>query len=173
MIDIAKVVQTEFDCAHEDTRIVKHITSNGTIMVVRQCCRCGRSIGGALPQKGLDLEALPLRDETLLQEWYDRQKERRDQLWAAYNGNSEQTWWERVYQPYMRSEHWYALRRRVLHRDGFLCQNCFTHVTEATAHVHHISYKGLKEAGQSFAFECVTLCRHCHECVHPHMGGAS
>jgi hypothetical protein len=173
MIDITKVLESEFDCTHEDTRIVKHIMANNAVMVIRQCCRCGRSIGGAMPQKGLDLDALPLRDDALLREWHDKQQARREQLRILHYGDNEDTWWERVYQPYMRSENWYALRRRVIYRDNFACQDCFSRITESTAHVHHTSYKGLKETGESFAFECVTLCPRCHHRVHPHMNGGA
>ena len=169
MTSITEIIEEEFGCAHENTSVVKASMSNGAIMVKHQCLRCGWSGGNALPHKSLDLERIPLRDEQLPQDWYALKNERRAQLrLQLYPDQNE--WWTVVYEPYLQSDHWKALRRRVLSRDSFLCQNCFRHVLDSTAHIHHLSYKGLRETGESFAFECVTLCRHCHERVHPHMG---
>lgn len=73
------------------------------------------------------------------------------------------------------SKRWRQLRRAVIQRDQFRCQNCFRKITDTTAHVHHTSYVGFRRLGKSFAFECVTLCANCHIEFHPHMsdiGGA-
>lgn len=158
----------DFACDHADQRVVKYRTANGSYQIVKQCLCCGAKTTNALPHRDYDVAALPEFDQVLRDEWWQEQYTRRQQQQAEARAAARQTFFVDE-DEYLQSEHWQQLRRRVLVRDGFRCQNCFCKVTDATAHCHHISYKGLRSVGHSFAFECVTLCRACHEDYHPHM----
>ena len=62
------------------------------------------------------------------------------------------------YQEYLLSEHWFRMKRVVLHRDGYRCVIC-----GATDHleVHHKRYDDLND------FDALeTLCARCHRDVH-------
>jgi len=173
MTNISSPWQTavqEYDCEHTDVKLTRRPDSMGRIHVWKQCQRCGYSLG-AVGKTGLDIDSLPEWDESLRQSWEDRRRQRANELReeAAAAANVKQTDFWNQYDDYRQSDHWKALRRRVIARDHFQCQNCFCRVTEGSAHVHHISYQGLKDVGHSFAFECVTLCRSCHIDYHPHM----
>lgn len=64
---------------------------------------------------------------------------------------------QKLYQKYLRSDHWKALRSAALERDGGKCVVC-----ESTdrLQVHHAKYRGLPEATEIGDLE--TLCRECH-----------
>lgn len=58
---------------------------------------------------------------------------------------------------------WPWIRRMVLERDGFACQECG--VRDAELHVHHLTPI---DAGGTHAHENLsTLCRRCHGSEHP------
>lgn len=157
----------EFECKHERTVITKKPMRDGRIMLVRQCRSCYQSVGPAVSQKNLILDYLPDFDQQAADEWREQREERRrEQLAQARNID----WRKHIYEPYMESAHWRALRSTVIQRDGFRCQNCFGTVTLENAHCHHVSYKGLSSTGKSFAFECVTLCAQCHRDYHQSQG---
>jgi len=161
-------------CDHAETRPTKAIKSNNTVCVYIQCAKCGLKLKEA-PKKEYDVESLPpfdaaLRDKTIADKealLQQMQQERQEQ--AAREAAENVDPYRKRYDDYLQSEHWRTLRRKVIARDHFQCQNCFCRVTEGSAHVHHVSYDGLRNVGHSFAFECVTLCRTCHVDYHPHM----
>jgi 5-methylcytosine-specific restriction endonuclease McrA len=161
----------ELACDHAIQRVVKYRTANGSYQVIKQCVRCGAKTTSALPHRDYDLDALPEFDRALRDEWWQAELSRRQQARNEARAEARQTFFANE-DEYLKSDHWRQLRRRVLVRDGFRCQNCFCKVTDATAQVHHlhgVGYEGLRRVGHSFAFECVTLCRMCHEDYHPHM----
>ena len=162
-----QVAEQEYDCHHEDVKLVRRVVDGGVVHVWRQCQQCGHGLGAA-SKKGLDIDNLPLWDDELRQSWEDRKRQRANELREEVSASFNVEDWEE-YGEYRQSDHWKALRRKVIARDHFQCQNCFCRVTEGSAHVHHISYDGLRNVGHSFAFECVTLCRSCHVDYHPHM----
>lgn len=150
------------ECIHAHVIPTRFTKSNGTVMVVKQCQDCGQRMGDG-KNKDYDLPSLPEFDHELRdQAWKQRQQE-----WERDRTQRNLAWWIR-YDAYLASPEWNKLRRSVIVRDHFLCQNCFRKVTDASAHVHHISYDGYNRTGRSFAFECVTLCRDCHQQYHGH-----
>ena len=161
----------EHECAHPHVRPTKAQKSNGVVCVYLQCCDCGEKTKEARKTE-YETDRLPWFDENfrerqrkrnaaivekLRKQWQDEQQ--------AELENRNGAWWA-AYNEYLRTSHWAQVRRRVLVRDGFRCQNCFAKVTDATAHAHHLSYTGYNRLGKSFVFECVTLCRDCHNEFH-------
>jgi 5-methylcytosine-specific restriction endonuclease McrA len=61
---------------------------------------------------------------------------------------------------------WDRVRRVVLQRDGYRCQNCSS---DDQLHVHHIV--PLTSGGTNAWSNLVTLCPDCHGRLHPHMRG--
>lgn len=63
------------------------------------------------------------------------------------------------------SKRWQTLRKRILHRDNYICQRCFTlenKIVTDSLEVHHIkSYRDYEE----LCFEesnCITVCHQCN-----------
>lgn len=161
----------EQQCTHAHTHPTKAQKSNGVVCVYIQCNECGEKTKEARKAE-YDVDRLPWFDENFRERQRKRNaaiREKLNQQWEmerqAESNAKDSAWWV-AYNEYLRSAHWAQLRRRVLVRDGFRCQNCFGKVTDATAHVHHLSYVGYNRLGKSFAFECVTLCRDCHDEFH-------
>ena len=155
-------------CEHKSTRPTRATKSNGVVCVYLQCQRCGERVGNEQPKRNYDVARLPVFDEALRDRMRRQDSDARRAAWEQEQADRS-AHWRRRYDDYLRSEHWRQLRRRVIARDSFQCQNCFCRVTDGSAHVHHLSYEGFNTVGHSFAFECVTLCRACHEDYHPHM----
>jgi len=60
---------------------------------------------------------------------------------------------------------WKDLKSWILRRDTYTCQNCGAQGVEL--HIHHII--PLSKGGSNDPGNLITLCRECHEAVHPHM----
>lgn len=65
------------------------------------------------------------------------------------------------YFAYLRSSSWQRVRRRELHRAGYVCEDCS--VSNVPLHVHHLTYErlGLEAPG-----DLRVLCAVCHEARH-------
>lgn len=170
-----QIVEERFHCGHIEQHLVRYQQSNGAWRVRRQCCNCGEYTTSDLAQRGVNVIALPVVDETLRNDHRSAKQRARDELRYQYLDQTtreqldkEQLWWAN-YNRYLQSDHWKQLRLIVLKRDEYRCQNCFRQVAEQTAHVHHLTYVGFERVGKSFAFECVTLCALCHVEFHPGM----
>lgn len=155
-------------CVHEKRTPVRFVKSNGVISVRLQCQHCGYS-GSDVPKNGYRVEDLPLFDPTLGERWdtwcddlRKRTYTEQEALRQAAQQAAAVAWWK-GYNVYLKSAHWQAVRRKVIQRDGFVCQLCFKRVTEADAHAHHLSYATYDLVGMSLPAECVALCRSCHE----------
>lgn len=166
------------ECSHEETRPTRRTKSNGTDVVTIQCLTCGSSLGEK-PKRLFNVPSLPEWDQELQdrcnnqikQAWKERAEQSRierelQELQRRADFEEKRLEYKEDYHEYLESPHWKQLRRRVIVRDNFHCQNCFCHVTDATAQVHHLSYAAYQRLGKSFAFECVTLCEQCHKDYH-------
>jgi len=164
-----------YGCDHSQTIATQYTKNNGVVCVALQCKKCGEKTR-EVRKADYDLSKIPKFGETFRDKMRALADERRNALreqWEQENKREYETkqgaenlaYW-RKYNDYLRTEHWQKIRRRVLVRDGFLCQNCFCKITESNFHAHHISYKAYNKLGYSFAFEVVSLCRPCHEDVH-------
>ncbi len=70
-----------------------------------------------------------------------------------------------LYDDYLKTEHWAAVRSQALARAGNRCQLCARH--EGPLHVHHNSYDHL---GAERSYDLVVLCERHHRAYHPRMG---
>jgi 5-methylcytosine-specific restriction endonuclease McrA len=158
-------LQHEFACEHIELMLVRREPKNGMV-VCNQCVRCGAHCGSIKKREVAgDINALPLWDEKLQQNWYNQYDKRKKELIQQQQQQESEDWFAR-YTKYLSTPQWADLRRKVLARDKYTCQNCFRLVTVETANCHHLTYAGYNQKGYSFAFECVTLCRACHKKVH-------
>lgn len=168
---VSEEMQKLKSCAHANVRPTRAIKSNGVVCVYIQCRDCGEKIR-EVSKKDFNVNILPAFDENLRRHTREQMSEQRKEIAGRWldemeqeRSNQDAEFW-RKYSAYLRSPHWRNLRLAIIRRDKFQCQNCFDPVTEQSAHVHHTSYVGFQRLGYSFAFECVTLCRECHEDFH-------
>jgi 5-methylcytosine-specific restriction endonuclease McrA len=156
-------------CGHHNMRIVwTQFNSHGDAYLRPQlrnyCDDCGELIGGALkhslatadtPQLSQDeaMRALHTREEY----WRERDAERRLQ--------EEQ--WRQGYETYLLSPEWDDKRRRVLEREGGICEGCRK---RPATQVHHETYQNV---GNEPLFELRAVCRVCHQAIHGIEGDAS
>lgn len=142
------------ECAHPNKELGQLHCDDGRVMVKEWCPDCGKKF---LAVKRPDnWETLPVIDREL-----------NYRLWAAEcdarladKEARRAEWWE-WYNGYLKSPQWAAKRADVLSRDNYMCHGCGHR--EATQ-VHHLTYE---HAGNEFLFELVSVCRTCHERLHP------
>lgn len=72
-------------------------------------------------------------------------------------GMSHRQWYREIY---LKSEHWFDLRKRALQHHGKQCYSC-----RATKHlqVHHLRYKNIHDVTIE---DLQVLCKSCHKIVH-------
>lgn len=66
----------------------------------------------------------------------------------------------RIYDAYIKSDQWKALRKQVLARDGYRCQVC---KTQRAAQVHHLTYERFRN---ELLEDLLSVCMTCHEAIH-------
>ena len=94
---------------------------------------------------------------------FEEERERRLQEDEEERRREKETWW-RNYNEYLQSPAWQSKRGKVLRRDDFICQGCFTN--EATE-VHHLTYEHYNiEPGSEPLFHLVAICKPCHDNYH-------
>lgn len=123
------------NCPHHETAARYRRRINGVEVLVFQCLACGketRTVPRADPVR-LVLVSRDLFDEELRQ---------------------------RVYDEYLSTPEWDARRRKVLERDGYLCQAC--RVNRATQ-AHHLTYD---RVGHEPLFDLIAICTECHAALH-------
>lgn len=169
-----QIVSSEFACNHENTIFAKFIKSNGVVCVRIQCLRCGTNVK-EVAKRGHDTDKLPLFDEQLRKAWYEKQQARHKELFEARQdaiikerANENEEWWK-TYNEYLHTQQWHDMRKRVLERDGYICQAC---LKNKATQAHHLSYDIYNMIGRSAAFELVAICYQCHRTIHPHMAEA-
>lgn len=149
--------QDEFECDHPNTVPRSRVDSSGRTFYIRQCTDCGQQVGTAIKKASIkNLDNVQPFDEEHAQE-FERQR------WARFDELRR----ERVetrqadYSAYLSSAAWQAKRFKVLERDNYLCQGCRE---RRAVEVHHLTYEHI---GNELLFELVSVCRQCHETLHP------
>ncbi len=142
-------------CDHEEWQYRKRTQSNGVVVVVRQCDRCGSNMG-AVPKASHDIARLPVFDEDRPKRYWAE----RDARFQAARQARDARWWA-WYDAYLRSPQWRAKRERVLARDRGVCQGCLSAVA---TEVHHTDYR---RVGNELLIDLTSLCDKCHATAHP------
>lgn len=166
-LEFWEIIDYEGCCREPRLAQVRFIDGGNRSHVREQCQNCGclttTSIGGMSPHTK---QMLPVAN-----------KERRDQYsetrWEIYKGfidrckdllskkqEQKSTEWWQWYNSYLKSEKWLQKSKRVLERDGYLCQAC---LTRKATQAHHLSYEFV---GHEPLFDLVAVCDPCH--VHLH-----
>ena len=141
-------------CKHKRTEVRRRINSNGVQVCLRQCLDCYANMGNVSKANyewellnWFDGDAKREHEKKARQEWRESRQESRQ----AYTDD---------YHAYLRSDDWFRIKRKVLDRDGHLCQGC---LSKQADEVHHKTYEHVKK---EFAFELISLCRECHSRLH-------
>ena len=167
MIDPVERFADRPACACEHTRIVQRNRTDGILIYVRQCQRCGRNCG-AVSKKAADvlrLNDIPLWNDALQEQWRGAMRQYYQDRWArdeAERAQQNQEWWQR-YTAYLATDRWHQKRAMVMQRANGLCEGC--RMRPATQ-VHHLTYDHM---GDELLFELVAICGVCHRKLHPHM----
>jgi 5-methylcytosine-specific restriction endonuclease McrA len=161
-IDLYAPVPNYPTCDHASTSAVIRTLANGAQRLEAQCDRCGRSTAiSKNDPRGAD--AIPYRQE-VVDAWSEscrRFYASRDEQARAEKEEADREW-RRRYHAHLASDAWRALRRKVIEREGNLCQGC----RESPGHeVHHVTYKRL---GHELLTDLVLFCRACHARHHDH-----
>ena len=168
-------IQSRFDCNCIDLVMSRReVGERKVITVWMQCQRCGRGVR-SVKKNGIDLDSLPQFDEDrknvfqeLRNEAWQEERDRFAKDLECFQEDSNREWWQ-TYSAYLHSRQWHVLRKKVLERDGDICQAC---LTRKATQVHHLSYDLFTKIGSSAAFECVAICYQCHVKIHPDMAQA-
>lgn len=156
---IRETLADPYECPHDVTILCVRTFRNKSCHYVRQCVACAQPAGNSIPREQARREAagreLPLFDEAARERAY----ELRDEARREREATRREKWW-RLYEEYLASERWAALRQRVLDRCRGLCEGC--RQREATI-VHHLTYEHLYD---ELLYELVGLCRPCHDRAH-------
>lgn len=68
-------------------------------------------------------------------------------------------------QAYLKSPKWNTLRKAILKRDNYTCQQCG--ISNVSLEVHHITYARF---GNEWTSDLTSVCRDCHQSIHDHYG---
>jgi hypothetical protein len=152
-----------FDCRHDSAEpaLRRRTVAGGGVRIVRQCLRCGASVGSPV-KKTPEHASLPPFDEAT-EEHFDAQQRSayRDLMTRHLDlqlaGTAEH---QKEYATYLDSPEWSAKRAKVLKRAQGLCEGC---AENPAVEIHHLTYRHIYE---EFLFELVAVCRPCHERLH-------
>jgi 5-methylcytosine-specific restriction endonuclease McrA len=158
-------VEREFACDHAGAEKRRRVLTSGQVRVERQCPRCGHSLGAVKrhPLESAPASALPDYDEDLQRQWWERRSARQQALMQASRQRESAQWWAQ-YEAYLLTPAWQDRRRRVLERDGRVCQGCLGRSGLPATQAHHLTYE---HVGAEFLWELVAVCTECHRRLHP------
>jgi len=139
------------DCEHEQTEVRARMLSNGTVVHMRQCLRCGGNRGCVKKTDG----GVPAFDEALRQRWLDRESAYYEQRQHEHETRQGEFW--RRYDEYLRGPVWGSKKARVLRRDGYMCQAC---QDRSATQVHHLTYAHVFDEP---LFDLISVCEICHK----------
>jgi len=163
--------QLPWTCEHESTRPCRRKNTNGVVVVVQQCLRCGRAVSN-LKKSSFALATLPWLDEQIRvdfdveaekqrkayyeskqTEYLRQQTEAATAFWSAYNA-------------YLKSDRWLTKRTQAIGRANGFCMAGLSGCTKFAEEVHHITYQHCPAKDPDFEeplFDLRPVCRHCHK----------
>ena len=141
---------------------VERVVSNGTKQYGKQCLVCGKMNIVRRTLVPFDVELLPF-DQQIRENYHERRRRFYERRWQQNQSEIEAQkeeerlrWWEK-YNRYLETPAWKDKRRRVLERDGGLCQACRK---RTATEVHHLTYK---HAFNEPLFDLIAICGICHK----------
>lgn len=153
-------------CTHALRERRRYPIAGGGFQLTDQCQNplCGERVGGSLPQKNVDMDAVPLfdleaRDHARVCVEVERQKTReRDFIEGRPELSPE-------YLEYLQTPEWRVLHDRVMKRAGGVCEACRRDPRDGyrPVNAHHLTYRHIFH---EFLFELVAICRDCHDRWH-------
>lgn len=151
---------TSLHCPHPSVELRAKVRADGVLMRNWQCIVCGGTAHGPRVEKGnpraVDLprwdEGLWTRHRAALVPQYE--------AWIARMRAERSALWWSLYNVYLNSPAWAALRQQVIARDRGQCRACGV----PGEHVHHLSYQRVTEENLE---DLVLLCALCHANQHP------
>ncbi len=149
------------NCDCTETRITEQTIQGGSTRYVKQCQKCGRSVGSAIKKSSINYQ--PQQFNTELRDYHEDIRQTTFTIFEeqrAKQKEEKQAAFDKKYQEYMASDLWQVRRIRVLLRDDYKCQGC---LEQPATDVHHITYDRL---GDELLIDLVSLCRGCHDKIH-------
>jgi hypothetical protein len=156
-------------CEHRDTEVRKTVNRAGVRIHVRQCMRCGRSLGqvkrigiaAPFDQELLDLVVAEYTafHESRVRRWQEEEAARLNQREERRRRR------QREYEQYLSGPVWRRKRALVMRRCDGVCEACG--VEEATQ-VHHVAYP--ENFGEEPLWDLRGVCRSCHRLIHGRAG---
>ena len=131
------------------------------MQIIRQCPKCGVSVGGAV-KKAPEHASVPAFDEAIALEFEAQKQTAYREILARHlalqlTGKAEH---QKEYAAYRETPEWGAKRGKVLERAQGLCEGC----RESPAvEVRPLTYDHIYD---EFLFELAAVCRSCHERLH-------
>jgi hypothetical protein len=108
----------------------------GSDQIRLQCQTCGWSFGSAFPHADHpDWRIYPLRDDAIIEAREAEYKRTREAVRAAAAADRDQ--WRTLYDAFLQTPEWRALREKVMMCAGRLCESCLSAPAED---VHHTTY---------------------------------
>lgn len=153
----------QYCCKNSRIVYVKRELSNGSCHHKIGCLNCKQTFGGSIKKTAIPKNAaiynVPLKKYEEYEIWRNAL---RDKITAFISDKFEQLKidYRKNYEDYLNSQTWKLKRLKILQRDKFVCQECFT---ERANNVHHITYANL---GDEKDYELVSLCQSCHDKIH-------
>jgi 5-methylcytosine-specific restriction endonuclease McrA len=157
---------SEFICTNSFENCCKKVIerrfqtkSNGVVIHVMQCNKCGKYTSNKIKKDGSNVPEL---DFDLIRRNRDATNRHFEAI--KYGKTLDTTTQQAVsakddYRIYLQSDEWKAKRRLIIERDK-ICQGC---LGDKIDDVHHLTYENVKN---EFAFELIGLCRDCHSRLH-------
>jgi hypothetical protein len=158
--EIERRVGEKFACSCEETEIRYRVHSNATKHFHRQCLLCGE-YGTSLKRAEVPINTqrlcLPV-DEELREKSQAARREYGQHLRFEEKRGETAEWFAR-YNEYLASEAWKRRCRKVLERDGGMCQAC---LKRPATQVHHLTYEHVFNEP---LFDLTSVCSVCHEFI--------
>jgi hypothetical protein len=153
-------VDERFGCECAETEIRYRIYRNGVKHFHKQCLRCGEygsSVAKAAVPQRTQMLCVAV-DEELRDGWQKQRQEYAAEI--RRQGTLEKnTEWFQKYDAYLKSEAWQKRARKVLERDGNLCQAC---LKRPATQAHHLTYEHVFNEP---LFDLVSVCPVCHQFI--------
>jgi len=151
-------------CDHTERLPGKITQANGVERVALVCEECGDRYYTGVRKS--DYNLAKLKDAERYFSFNDTVAECSKLVWDSFQAKKagEQAaqsaeWWA-AYTEYLKTDKWRLKSRKVLERDGHLCQAC---LTRQATQAHHLTYARVFNEP---LFDLVAVCKPCHEKLH-------